>query len=285
MINIKTNYYEYIKEEYLKSEEVLLKKYFSQSEEEKKEQLPYMYSYLLRVSNYLSILEDLIEDEANVDLDRDKYFADFLYKHLDMGAHSEIIHELEKVFPEVFNKFADFLYKQINSHSLNIPDHEYPAWFFFSGNPIIIKNQWLIHFTNDADSIVSDGFIYGVYDIDLLGLTTHLSNIEKSSSGYNFAYDVNDYERYAFHRFNELKYGKEAVLFKCSGVKMWHEGDREPQVIFNGESAFDRVAITRGYNADYAVHHKNGEIIFEDDLEKVVDWVIRNYNQYKNVIG
>jgi hypothetical protein len=128
-------------------------------------------------------------------------------------------------------------------------------------------------------------------DVTMLGLTTHFKN-EMKSGGYNFAYDIKNWERYASGRFG-FKYGKEAVMFKASGVKVWHNGDNEEQVVFIGSTAKDIVPLTE-YGGDWYANGigrggreeglggDEGEAF--ESLSEAVDWVHANFNQYKRLL-
>jgi len=171
-------------------------------------------------------------------------------------------------------------------------DADSPSWLFMD-DPKIVKNQWMIHFTNDADAIACQGFKYGMDDFTRLGLTTHIRNTGKPG-GYNFAYDVDEWERYAHGR-HGFKYGDEAVLFRASGVKVWHHGDGEYQIVFVGATAKDIVPLTKGgYGGGWWANGRGkggreeqdseqGDGSF-DSLSEAVDWVTANYNQYKRLL-
>ncbi len=245
----------YIKEsqvlkEYISNNEVSLLRYFEMSEEDHKRNLPYAYHYLVD-----EILEKDIEDTLGY------------------------VEQIDGT--EEFDRLADTMYKMIKNYKMPISQDEYPAWTFFDLHGIV-KNQWMIHFTEYAEDIAKDGFTHGVYDIERLGITSSVSDFEKKYGGYNFAYDVNDYKRYYRDRWSN-KYGSEAVLFRCSGVELWHHGDEEPQIIFWGDRAKNIIPITEcGEEAPYCVTSvKTGNIIYEGEFEEVVDWVLANYNQYR----
>lgn len=245
--------------EYIGRDVLSLKQYLSMSDEQKKAYLPHEYYYKF----------DVFASENDIDIPFD-------------GESYEIADYLEKEHPEVYKEFSEWLFNKIENHDLEIADSEYPAWSFF-GKPEIIKNQWLIHFTDDADSIAQDGFKYGVDEMDKLGLTTHLGEFEKKYGGYNFAYTLSDYPKYARANSWTFKYGKEAVIFNASGIRMWHYSDQEPQVVFYGNTAKHIIPITDGENANYAVRSaKTGRILYEaEKIDNVVNWVVKNYNQYR----
>lgn len=279
-IIITENQLKRIIKEYITQDVVSLKQYLSQTEEQKKTYLPQEYPYFF---------DDFMESNGNYDFKRPKN------EYMDANGDNAFDEELEDYDliewidnnnHELYNEYADYLYDKINNGTLNISDSEYPAWSFFDDIPILVKNQWLIHFTNDSDGIARDGFKYGVDEIDRLGLTTNISDFEKKYGGYNFAYLLSDFNRYGKAGFGsrggEYKYGKEAVIFRASGIKTYHYGDEEPQIIFYGNTAKNIIPIKSGENNNWAIYNnKTGRIIIEsDDLEKIVYWVEQNYQQY-----
>jgi len=264
--------------EYISQDMVSLRHYFLSSDEEKIQSLPEAYWWFF--DDFL-IEEniDFIKPKDSVDVNGD-----------DIGDDIEgydLLDWLSRNNPELHYKYGEYLFNKIKDFTLPISDAEYPAWAYFD-NPKVVKNQWLIHFCNDADSIARDGFTLGVNEIDKLGLTTHLSEFEKKYGGYNFSYRVEDFMRYGRSRGygHEFKYGNEAVIFNASGVMLWHNSDEEPQVIFYGNTAKNIIAITHSEDSNWAIRNtKTNRIIFENDsLETVVNWVQNNFIQYRNAI-
>lgn len=249
--------------EYLEREMVNLKQYFNMSEDEKKKGLPSQYYYFF---------EQFLEE---MDID---------FKIEDDGNEMEIVENLPKTHPKINEMFEDWLYEKVENHDLTILDSEYPTWSFFEYYGIV-KNQWLIHFTKDAWSIWKEGFKYGVDDMDKLGLTIHLSHFDKEYGGYNFAYLLSDFEKYSKNR-HGYKYGDEAVIFQASGIRLWHHGDEEPQVIFYGDTAKNIIPLTEGEQKRWAVRNvENDKPLFEsEELKSIVKWIVDNYSQYKNII-
>ena len=277
--------------EYVNNNMISLKNYFSQSEYSKKQWLPDEYYYFF---------EDFLEETGN-EFIMPKYVIRHEYgtddnletedEEVDMFEYinnPEVITHIERNNIELYNEFADYLYNKIKNNTLPIDPSEYPAWAYFNDKPELIKNQWLIHFTNDADGIAENGFKYGVDEVDKLGLTTHLGEFDKKYGGYNFSYLLRDFPRYASSRypFGGFKYGKEAVVFKASGFRLYHYGDEEPQTIFYGNTATNIIPITSGENLKYGIYNiKNRRLIFEnDEMENMVKWIVKNYTQYKNVL-
>lgn len=280
---------EYLKEhkvlnEYITNDEIYLRDYLSMSKASKMEYLPYDYFYFFN--------DFLDETDYNFEIPKEMRPGNYLdapEEEVDMfDENCELMTWLEQNDRRTYDAFAEYLYNKINNNTLPISDSEYPAWSYFDDNPTLVKNQWLIHFTDNADDIAKEGFKFGVDDMTKLGLTTHLGEFDKKYGGYNFAYLIHDFQRYAKgnYRIGKYKYGKEAVVFNASGIKVWHYGDEEPQVIFYGNTARNIIPITNGENYDYAIYSKNGRVLFEnDDLERVVYWLNDNYVQYRKSIG
>lgn len=268
--------------EYITRDMVYLKDYFSMPEAVKMSYLPHEYYYYFE-----DFLTEMDYDFEQPKESRPSNYLDEPDEEVDMFDNDlELMTWLENNDKETFNNFAKYLYNKIRYGTLPIDDSEYPAWSYFDDHPQIIKNQWLIHFTNDAEGVAANGFKYGVDDMTKLGLTTHLGEFDKKYGGYNFAYLLSDFPKYAKTR-DGYKYGKEAVIFNASGIKVYHYGDEEPQVIFYGNTAKNIISITKGENADFAIYNRNGRILFEnDDLTKVVKWLTDNYQQYrKNLLN
>lgn len=271
--------------EYMSNDMVSLNRYLSQSEEEKKAYLPQQFPYFFD--------EFMSNEDPYMDFVKPRN-----YKYVDVDGNTiddgemegyDLIEWIDKNNHELYDKYADWLYAQIQYNELDVPYSEYPAWAYFD-KPSIVKNQWLIHFTNEPDDIALNGFKYGVDDMEKLGLTTHLGEFDKKYGGYNFAYLLKDFNSYgrAGHgsRGGEYKYGKEAVIFRASGIKVYHYGDEEPQVIFYGNTATNIIPVKVGENANWAVYNnKTGRVIVEsDDLEKIAYWIEKNYPQYHKTL-
>lgn len=267
--------------EYVTNDIVYLKDYFKTPIEKKKHYLPFSYYQFFR--DFL--IEEDIDFEDPKDLVASNYEGEPDEEVNMFDDDLDLMYWLETNNAELFDRYVNYLYERVLSATLPIGDEEYPAWSYFSDNPEVIKNQWLVHFTRHEDDIARDGFKYGVSEMDKLGLTTYLSDFEKKYGGYNFAYTIDDMKRYARVRKGLYKYGEGAVLFRASGIRIYHETDREPQVIFYGNTARDIIPISVWQGSWSIKNKKTGETIFErEDLDEVVDWAIKNYPQYKNTI-
>jgi hypothetical protein len=270
----------YLKE-YVTKDIVYLKDYFTMSKEKKKESL--VYEYYDFFNDFLEETETYFERPTEK---RESLYMDEPDEDVEMfESDDELMYWLKENNEEVFNKFADYLYEKITTNELPVNESEYPAWVYYDDEVEIIKNQWLIHFTNDADSVAKEGFKYGVSDMDKLGLTTSLSDFYKKYGGYNFAFLLSDYKKYSVRSYvhgGGYKYGSEAVIFRASGLKVYHYGDEEHQVIFYGNTAKNIIPIVKGEITKYALYSKDNRLLYENDnLDKIVSWIINNYSQYR----
>jgi hypothetical protein len=154
------------------------------------------------------------------------------------------------------------------------------------------SDTWLCHFSDHAKQISLEGFTKGVENYQRLGLTNYLGDIEKSWGGYNFAFIATsrDARIASNYHHGSPKYGKNCVMFQSSGVPCFHYGDEETQIVFFGEHIKPQNIVY--LNNDGGIWqviakrgNRAGEPVFHNDyFEKVVEWVIKNYQQYKGIL-
>jgi len=272
------NFKQFLKE-YISNDIIYLRNYLSQSEEEKKQYLPQQFPWYIE--------DFLIENEIELDLeDAHEEFMDSegnLQKGDNLSGW-DLAQWLESEHPDIYKQYADYLYDRLQYAGLPDNQAEYPSWVYFD-EPKLLKNQWLIHFTDEAESIAKEGFKFGMDDYEKLGLTKWLGDFDKKYGGYNFAYTVGDFKRYGYVSNGEYHYGSQAVVFRSSGIKTFHSGDGEPQVIFWGKMARDIVPIIKEYDNWIVYSSKTGKKIYQnEDLEVVVKWIIKNFDQYRKAI-
>lgn len=190
------------------------------------------------------------------------------------------VDELKAKHPEEFKYFSQWVLTRVMPQD---EAHELP-WATLTFQRYV-RNEWLIHFSDDAHRVWDSGFKYGVDPADThrIALTTHYTDhVRKRGPGLNFAFLATDARRYATGQRGETKYGKEAVMFRASGIKVWHSGDDEPQVIFLGPSAHDPVYLYRGGDGWAVGERPGGNPIFQaEKLDSVISWVTENYQQYQ----
>lgn len=225
-------------------------------------------------------------------------------EEIDQDQYDSIMAIFDDEDPETFHEmpdnvqkgFEEFIRQEAMDQLMQNDPADAPTWAHahISRKKLLPRTTWLVHFTNDADSIAQEGFRYGVDDMTKLGLTTWFKNEGdmKRHGGYNFAViagsrDMNNIAR-------QRKYGKQIVLFQNSGVQMYHHGDEEYQIVFNGADVDPRsiIVIKSGQEADWGVYvHPNKrnryprETLFEaESLEACVEWAIKNLRQYARLI-
>ena len=266
-MDIKQSLNEALLREYVNNDIIYLKKYLEMDDDEKKRSSAYDFSYEFC-------------DFYELSYDDGKYSCEEI-----SNDPSGFVEQLETQDPELFDQFADWCFHRIEDHSFDsVPETDYPAWSFF-GQPEIIKNQWLIHFTDDAKGIAENGFIYGLDDYTRLGLTTMIHGTEKDLGGYNFAYLLSDFNYGLKSGWDKYRYGDEFVVFRASGVRAWHYSDEEPQVIFFGDTAKNIIPVVGDYaENDICVLNKKMNCLLDvsdDKLGALLDWIPKNYEQYR----
>jgi hypothetical protein len=274
--------------------------------------LEYVDQSIITLSKYLNSSEkSKVEETIDfIGLDRfltwfidaDKngdYDVHILYDYDDdeeemfMDAADADLRAFKSKYPEMYKDMMDYVtqkgFNEVITHAFDIYPPDLPSWYFLS-QPQIIKNQWLVHCTTQSDvlSIKNNGFIKGVDDYSKLGLTTWFKgdSTMKGRPGYNFAYTVEDFERFGYYSYsNLLKYGDSIVIFRASGLRCWHRSDMEYQVIFNGKLATDIVPVFNMFDT-WTIYGKGGKALYgSTNMMDVVNWVDANYSQYRKSIA
>ena len=175
----------------------------------------------------------------------------------------------------------------------------------------IVHNEWMIHFSNDAPKISHEGFMQGNDYNGKLKSATYRRG--KTEGGYNYAYLASDVIGQKDWRF--LNYLKDRqtpfVMFKGNGYRFYHDQDGEEQVVLNNVQSGTKVLIMSLYDqwcvlstADpnwknrkkdinpkpederFAMNNTrnilDGVIYSDDDMDKVIKWVMTNFDQYRN---
>jgi len=97
----------------------------------------------------------------------------------------EFIETLETTDKKEFRRFGEHIYNGLFGESYAPP-------FMFMEFQKLFKNEWLVHFSDNAYNIYNHGFNIGVpeYETNKLGLSTHFKS-QHPEPGYNFAYPAN----------------------------------------------------------------------------------------------
>jgi hypothetical protein len=162
------------------------------------------------------------------------------------------------------------------SEMQNIVDYyELPSWCTMDFNRVV-KNEWCIHFGSDSESIAKEGFTGGTPDIERLAYTN--AGVQKSSAGYDFAFSIND------RSVDYNGYGDEAVIFRTSGVEIFHYGDNQNQVVFWGPNVKSFIPIHQD-NGDWVVYGQNGQVLVRCSRpSEIALWATENLPQYRKQI-
>ena len=196
---------------------------------------------------------------------------------------------------KVIQEYTDMMGEEFLEYMNRYDPSEAPSTAFYD-NAVLIKRQtWLVHFSDKAWHIAADGFKYGIDQMDKLGLTTWYNNesFNKKHGGYNFAFEAGG--RYATYAARDGKYGEEAVMFTNSGVKAYHNGDQEEQIIFWGKDVDPRdIIYIAKVDGEWCVsphplksRKKNFDrdcVFSNDEFKNVTDWIEAHWRQYSKVI-
>ena len=177
----------------------------------------------------------------------------------------------------------------------------------------IVHNEWMVHFSDYADKIAKEGFTKGNdYEGKLKSATYQRG---KTEGGYNYAYLASDVIGGKGYKF--LDYLKERetpfVMFKGNGYRFHHNQDEEDQVVLNNIQKGTMVFVRRLYdqwcvlstaNPNWKKRTKDinprpederfamynprniieGILYSDDDIDKVIKWVMNNFDQYRSKI-
>lgn len=177
----------------------------------------------------------------------------------------------------------------------------------------IVHNEWMVHFSDYADKIAKEGFTKGNdYEGNLKSATYQRG---KTEGGYNYAYLASDVIGGKGYKF--LDYLKERetpfVMFKGNGYRFHHNQDEEDQVVLNNIQKGTMVFVRRLYdqwcvlstaNPNWKKRTKDinprpederfamynprniieGILYSDDDIDKVIKWVMNNFDQYRTKI-
>lgn len=177
----------------------------------------------------------------------------------------------------------------------------------------IVHNEWMVHFSDYADKIAKEGFTKGNdYEGKLKSATYQRG---KTEGGYNYAYLASDVIGSKGSKF--LDYLKERetpfVMFKGNGYRFHHNQDEEDQVVLNNIQKGTMVFVRRLYDQwcvlstanpnwknrtkdinprpedeRFAMYNPRniieGILYSDDDIDKVIKWVMKNFDQYRTKI-
>lgn len=249
----------------------------------KKLLLEYITNPIIDLKNYLNLSDDEKIEELLMSghvPDIDEYLmantdGSTYDKYKDVPEY-EIPQVARRNDPDVYKLLYNYVEHNMDNILCSIMDYQpgYPSWHLMEYRNIV-KNQWMIHFSNSAYSIYHDKkFDNLMNDYTMLSLTTmHKSNTyNRSSDGFGFSFVIDD-----IHKNSSERYGSNAVMFRASGIQVYHSGDEEYQTIFYGPTAHDFVFL-KNDSYEWSVN----DFYKSDNVIDVVNWVVSNYDQYKH---
>jgi hypothetical protein len=154
-----------------------------------------------------------------------------------------------------------------------------PAYLYFNEVSKLPVGTWCVHFTNEG---AFDVFEQGT-TLDGLALSSHKQNKDTVDCKKNLSDEIGSAEcvfGFAFtaDQRNVLnlgqKYGRNAVLFQIDGgVRAWHVGDEEYQVIFPLCSEYNVIPLVGPEPGDIRIETEGGEEMTFQALQEVIDYV------------
>lgn len=227
-------------------------------------------------------------------LHRNKY-KDAYYYVLDKYGEDTVntLKELEDDFENVNaqKKLTDFVLGDDYLTSLtaemirNNKDWFRENAFLFMTDPKVIHNKWMIHFTHgNGKTIYDNGFYSRVGDDNLDNLAfSRINNHRKAEkNGYVYAYAIDNVNP-------NVAYGMEgdAIMFQSNGIEVSHSWDKDRQVVCPMDSIRNVVYLKQIKPMSYIIYCNNGKFLFTKrplDIYEAMDWVSKNFNQYKNIL-
>ena len=164
---------------------------------------------------------------------------------------------------------------------------KYKAYNYFEPKGIV-HNVWAIHYTNleGYEGIQSRGFRIGVSDYDALAYSQGYYNYEPPrKSGWNFAIPIDN--KYLGE---DLGYGDCGFIIKTDGVRAYHKGDTDDEIIFKGCMVKKKYPfvydedfncwILSGFGYNYKGEELPNGAYFDEVLEQVVFEDVYSLIQY-----
>lgn len=241
--------------------------------------------------NELKRLSDEEDDSIGYEQFRTDKEEEYLYG-MEEGDYSKIPEKMLIDFGKWIDKYAlseEDIRDWRNAKEKYINIEDYPPSYFMNYEGFV-KNDWLVHFSDDdnIDQIAKEGFKFGTKLGDMKGLALSTWKImdEKDlmdSDGYVFSYELNNFDTNLFSK------GDSFVIFQGSGIKVYHNGDNEFQVICMKDSVKNFIPVHWNDEAGrYEIkdkdtnrlYWKSEEQYINDVMEDLNDWISNNIRQY-----
>ena len=196
----------------------------------------------------------------------------------------------DSLTPEQLEDYAQWL-KESNAASRWVEEDPYYSapYLTMYGARALPEGTWCVHFTNASPF---DAFDRGA-TIDaslhlsaLLGKKTPVDcerNLDFQRAGpgevvWGFAFEADKMSPWAL-RASSKKYGKHAILFQTDrGVRVYHSGDEEDQVVFPLCTERNLVPFTVGYDGEVSAEDEDGNELTFPSLEALIENVSMRSN-------
>lgn len=236
-----------------------------------------------------------LEDTDNIQAIPDAYRGDIETADELFNEDADIFYHLP---PEIQEECEEAIIEELMQQN----PVDAPTWSHMDvrGNNVLHRQTWLVHFTDKPYEIATEGFKFGIDRMDRLALTSWIKDTSDSKKygGYNFAFEA--LSKDAANVALSNKYGRHAILFQNSGVKAYHHGDEESQIMFWGKDVDPRDIIILKHtdygwkpimwketrNKSNLLDPSRGDGRGDDlgDYQKTVEWVIKNFHQYRKFL-
>jgi len=259
--------------EYLQQEEQWLFKYFNASDDDKYINNAWMNQYSIKKYIDTISLEDYFTEE-----ELEKF--DFDTEVIEDNEDEDIFYEFEdydknEKKKEFLIDFGEWCYN-------NLEYYNQPANLMFDW-PVRFKKDWIIY-KNNTDKIKEiwkDGFENGLDEHD--ELYNWFYNDQKNDYG-----DIHIGRPVSSAANLEIEKNEDVLMFKSSGVKVSDSSNNIDVVAFYGKAVNDLIWLEYGYSENdeqyevwFIESNKNVRLVELDELEDLVDWVEKNYDQYR----
>lgn len=237
--------------------------YFEKSIEEKEDELPQFFHI-----NYPQILDEWTCQNPDFFVELDEYDSE--EEAYDNIIYPTTYYELE---PDNLEKYKNFLIEIVddvfknNPYDLDLNLLPLYVTYTYEGD---VVDDWITHFTEkeNVKSILKTQHFKGIPNIYNLAITSS-NNEEYTEEGYCFGFHIDDiYENF---KNKDSHYGNYGILFKASGIKLYHNGDEEHQVIFIGNQVSNLIPFMYNektkelYNKN--IRTKDYEYFFEEIIK------------------
>lgn len=237
--------------------------YFDKTIEEKENELPKFFD-----DNYPEILSDwgINNYEYFVELDEYDSEEEAIENITYPTTHYELSYypEAEKAYKEFLIKIIDDVFNN-NPYNLNLVVLPLYVTFSYEGDVI---DDWLVHFTSEKESqesILESQCFHGISNLYNLAISAGAD--EWVEDGFCFSFDLeNIYENF---KSGYSHYGDKGILFKSNGVKLYHNGDNEHQVIFIGNQVSKLIPFW--YDSDTKEFYNKNNTIRTKDSDEFFD--------------